>query len=103
MFGQVSLLGVRLATVRTDVSLQMFGLLVLGYVVQQRGFVMEALVAGVTLVRLVSLVAPRVGLQVGQLGEGLGATCRIFGRVLFFYFLKKYLPAWRHLYGLSPV
>ena len=64
---------------------------------------MEALVAGVTLVRLVSLVAPRVGLQVGQLGEGLGATCRIFGRVLFFYFLKKYLPAWRHLYGLSPV
>jgi len=35
---------------------------------------MEAFVAGVALVRLVSLVAPRVGLQVGQLGEGLGAT-----------------------------
>ena len=81
----------------------MLGLLMFGYVVKQGLLVSEALVAGVTLVRLVSLVAPRVGLQVGQLGEGLGATCRIFGRVLFFYFLKKYLPAWRHLYGLSPV
>ena len=37
---------------------------------------MEALVAGVALVRLVSLVAPGVGLQVGQLGEGLGAACK---------------------------
>ena len=54
----------------------MLGLLVFGYVVKQGLLVGEALVAGVTLVRLVSLVAPRVGLQVGQLGEGLGATCR---------------------------
>ena len=43
-------------------------------VFQQGGLVCEALVAGVALVRLVSLVAPGVGLQVGQLGEGLGAT-----------------------------
>jgi len=34
----------------------------------------EALVAGVALVRLVSLVTPGVGLQVRQLREGLGAT-----------------------------
>ena len=54
----------------------MLGLLVFGYVVKQGLLVGEALVAGVTLVRLVSLVAPRVRLQVGQLGEGLGATCR---------------------------
>ena len=46
---------------------------VLGDVLQQRGLVAEALVAGVALVRLVALVAARVGLQVGQLGEGLGA------------------------------
>ena len=53
----------------------MLGLLVLGDVLQQGRLVGEALVAGVALVRLVSLVAPGVGLQVGQLGEGLGATC----------------------------
>jgi hypothetical protein len=44
-------------------------------VVQQGGFVVEALVAGVALVGLVSLVTPGVGLQVGQLGEGLAAAC----------------------------
>ena len=67
---------VALPTVGTNVCLYMLGLLVFGYVVKQGLLVGEALVAGVTLVRLVSLVAPRVGLQVGQLGEGLGATCR---------------------------
>ena len=46
----------------------------LGDVLQQGGLVCEALVAGVALVRLVSLVAARVGLQVRQLGEGLRAT-----------------------------
>ena len=62
----------------------MLGLLVFGYVVKQGLLVGEALVAGVTLVRLVSLVAPRVGLQVGQLGEGLGATwmCKSEQKVL---------------------
>ena len=70
----ISYLGVALATVGTDVCLYMLGLLVLGDVLKERLFVGEALVAGVALVRLVSLVAPRVGLQVGQLGERLRAT-----------------------------
>ena len=52
----------------------MLGLLVFGYVVEQGLLVGEALVAGVTLVGLVSLVAAGVGLQVGQLGERLGAA-----------------------------
>ena len=66
---------ITLAAVGTDVCFNMFRLLVLGDVLQQGRLVGEALVAGVALVRLVSLVAPGVGLQVGQLGEGLGATC----------------------------
>ena len=74
VLGEVSFLCVGFATVGTDVSLQVLGLLVLGDVLQQGGLVSEALVAGVALVGLVSLVAPGVGLQVGQLGEGLGAT-----------------------------
>ena len=45
----------------------------LGDVLEEGDLIVEALVAGVALVRLVSLVAARVGLQVGQLGEGLGA------------------------------
>ena len=74
VFCQVRLLGVTLATVGTDVCLQVLRLLVLGDVLKQRDLVVEALVAGVALVRLVSLVAARVGLQVRQLGEGLRAT-----------------------------
>ena len=54
--------------------LYMLGLLMFGYVVKQGLLVGEALVAGVTLVGLVRLVTPGVGLQVGQLGEGLGAA-----------------------------
>ena len=46
----------------------------LGYMLQQGVLVGEALVAGVALVGFVRLVAPRVGLQVGQLGERLGAA-----------------------------
>ena len=67
-------MGVALATVGTDVRLQVLRLLMLGDVLEEGLFVGEALVAGVALVGLVSLVAARVGLQVGQLGEGLGAT-----------------------------
>ena len=52
----------------------MLGLLVLGDVLQQRGLVSKTLVAGLALVGLVRLVTPGVGLQVGQLGEGLRAT-----------------------------
>ena len=74
VLGQVGLLGVGLPAVRTDVGLQVFGLLVLRDVVQEGGLVMETFIAGVTLVGFVSLVTPGVGLQVGQLGEGLGAT-----------------------------
>jgi len=40
-------------------------------VLQQRGLVREALVAGVALERFVRLVTPRVRLQVGELREGL--------------------------------
>ena len=74
VLGQVGFLGVALAAVGADVRLQMLGLLVLGDVLQQRGLVVETLVAGVTFVWLVRLVTPGVGLQVGQLGEGLRAT-----------------------------
>ena len=52
----------------------MLRLLVFGYVVEQGLLVGETLIAGVALVGLVSLVTPGVGLQVGQLGEGLGAA-----------------------------
>ena len=71
---KVGLLRVTLSTVGADVCLYMLGLLVLGDVLKERLFVGEALVAGVALVGLVSLVASRVGLQVRQLGERLGAT-----------------------------
>ena len=74
VLGKVSLLGVTLAAVGTDVGLQVFGLLVLRDVLEQGGLVVEALVARVALVGLVRLVAPGVRLQVGQLREGLRAT-----------------------------
>ena len=73
---KVRLLCVTLSTIGADVCLYMLGLLVLGDVLEERLFVGEALVAGVALVRLVSLVASRVGLQVRQLGERLRATWR---------------------------
>ena len=46
----------------------------LGNMFQESGLVSKALVAGLTFVRLVSLMTAGVGLQVGQLGEGLGAA-----------------------------
>ena len=52
----------------------MFRIAMLGDVLQEGGLVREALVAGVALVGLVRLVAPRVGLQVGQLGERFRAA-----------------------------
>ena len=70
----MSYLCVRLSTVSTDVGFHMLGVPVLGDVLQQGGLVSEALVAGVALVGLVALVAAGVGLEVGQLGEGLGAA-----------------------------
>ena len=59
----------------------MLGLLVLGDVLQEGGLVSEALVAGLALVRFVRLMTPGVGLEVGQLGEGLGATWNTKTRV----------------------
>ena len=52
----------------------MLRLLVFGYVVEQGLLVSKTLIAGVALVGLVSLMTAGVGLQVGQLGEGLGAA-----------------------------
>ena len=74
MLGQVGLLGVALPAVRADVGLQMLRVLVLGDVLQQGCLVVEAFVAGVTLVGLVCLVTSGVRLQVRQLGEGLRTT-----------------------------
>lgn len=58
VLGQVGFLGVTFAAVLADVRLKVLRLLVLRYVLEQAGLVGEALVAGVTLVRLVGLVAP---------------------------------------------
>jgi hypothetical protein len=74
MLGQVRLLRVALAAELANVRLEVLALLVLWYVVEKRGFVGEALVAGVAFVGLVRLVAPRVRLQVRQLAEGLRAA-----------------------------
>lgn len=74
MLRQVGLLGVTLAAVLADVRLQVLRLLVLRYVLKQTRFVREALVARVTLVRLVGLVASRVALQVAQLAERFRAA-----------------------------
>lgn len=71
VLAKVGLLCVALAAVLAYVRLEVFALLVLRYVLEERWFVAEALVARVALVRFVGLVAPGVGLQVGQLGEGL--------------------------------
>jgi len=74
VLGQVRLLRVRLAAVLAYVRLEVFRLLVFGYVLEQRLLVLEALVARVALERLVRLVAPGVRLQVAELRERLGAA-----------------------------
>ena len=53
-------------------------------VFQESGLVSETLVARLAFVRFVSLMTAGVGLQVGQLGEGLGATwmCKSEQKVL---------------------
>ena len=67
VLGQVGLLRVALSAVLANVRFEMLGLLVLGYVLEERRLVDEALVAGVALVGLVGLVAAGVALQVGEL------------------------------------
>ena len=78
MLGQVGLLGVALPAVGADVGFKMLRLLMLGDMLKKGGFVMETFVAGVALVGFICLVAPGVGLQVGQLRERFSATCNIF-------------------------
>ena len=67
-------LRVTLAAVGANVSLVMFGFLVLRNMLQQRSFVRETLVAALAFVRLVRLMTSRMRLKVRQLREGLGAT-----------------------------
>lgn len=71
VLGQIRLLGVRFAAVLADVRLQVLRLAMLGNVLEQGGFIGKTLVAGITFEWLVGLVAPRVRLQVGKLGECL--------------------------------
>ena len=75
---KIRLLSVTLATVGADVCLYMLRLLMLGYVVEQGLLVSKTFIAGVTFVGFVGLMTAGVRLQVGQLGEGLGATWNIF-------------------------
>lgn len=74
VLAKVRLLRVALAAVLADVGLQVLRFLVLWDVFQQILLVREALVAGVAFEGLVGLVAPAVALEVGELGEGLGAA-----------------------------
>lgn len=69
MLCKISLLRIGFSAVLANVRLKVFGLLVLGNVFEEGGFVRKTLITGVTLVRLVGLVAPRVALQVAQLRE----------------------------------
>jgi hypothetical protein len=74
VLGQVGLLGVRLSAELADVSFEVFGLFVFGDVLQERRLIHKTLVARVTLVRFVCLVASGMGLKVAQLAEGFGAA-----------------------------
>ena len=55
--------------------LYMLGLLVFWNMFEEGLFVGKTFVAGVALVGFICLVAPGMGLQVGQLRERLRATC----------------------------
>lgn len=62
MLRQIGLLGVTLTAVLADVRFQVLRFLVLRYVLEKTWLIGEALVTGVTLVRLVGLVASRMTL-----------------------------------------
>ena len=64
MFGQVGLLGVRFAAKLTNVSFEVFTLFVFRDVFQKGCFVHKTLIARVTFVRFICLVASGVGLEV---------------------------------------
>lgn len=74
MLLQVRLLRVGLAAQLANVRLQMLGVLVLGYVLQKRHLIAKALIARVAFERFIRLMAARMRLQIGQLGERLGAA-----------------------------
>ena len=76
VLGKVGLLGVGLAAVGADVCLQVFGLLVLGDMLQQRLLVRETFVATVAFVWLVHLVASAMRLKVGELRKGFCTPCK---------------------------
>ena len=108
MLRQIGLLGVGLATKVTNMRLEMFGLLVLGDVVQEGGFVGEALVAGVTLVRFVRLMTTGMGLKVGELREGLITSwmttfVRLVTRVRSYMLLQMRQLRKLSLANLTPV
>jgi len=69
-------LGVTLPTVGTDVGFYMFRFLMFRNMLEQGLLISKTFVAGVALVWFICLVAPGVGLQVGQLRERFRATCK---------------------------
>lgn len=71
---KVRLLRIALATILAYMSLQVFGFFVFGDVFEQVLLVGEALIAGVAFEGLVGLMAAAVALEVGELGEGFGAS-----------------------------
>ena len=73
VFGQVGFLGVWFAAELTNVSFEVFGLLMLRNVLQKSCFVYKTFVTWVTFVWFISLVASGVGLEVTELTEGFGA------------------------------
>ena len=71
MLSQISFLRIALTTVLADVRLEMFAFFVLRDVVKQRCFIGEALVARITFIRLICLMATAVTLQRAELRERL--------------------------------
>ena len=67
---------VTLPTVGTDVGFYMFRFLMFRNMLEQGLLISKTFVAGVALVGFICLVAPGVGLQVGQLRERFRATCK---------------------------
>lgn len=74
VLGEIRLLGVALAAILTDVRLEVFRFLVLGYVLEEARLVGETFIAGITLVGLVGLMTAAVRLEITQLTECLGAA-----------------------------
>jgi hypothetical protein len=74
MFLKIRLLRVRFPAILAYVRLQMFRLLVLGNVLEERALVVEAFVARVALEWTIGLVAPRMRLEIRKLRELLNTS-----------------------------